>query len=112
MRLTDSRRSKRLGDQIQREIAQILEEDMGDPRLSGVTVTGVQLNADLSVARVLYTTSADPAVRQAAAKALDQAAGRLRSLLGKRLHMKFLPELRFAFDSFLEEMVYHHPEAE
>ncbi len=88
-----------------------LVEDVRDPRLELVTITGAALNADLSIARVYYTLSGDEARLAAAAKALEQAKGFLRTLLGKRLRMKFVPDLRFARDTYLEDMVYGRPEA-
>jgi ribosome-binding factor A len=111
MKRTTSRRSDRLADQIAREMALALVEDVRDPRLELVTISGAALNADLSVARVYYTLSGDEARMAAAAKALEQARGYLRTLLGQRLRLKFVPELRFARDTFLEDMVYAHPEA-
>lgn len=109
MKRTESRRSHRLSDQIAREMALALVEDVRDPRLELVTISGVALNADLSVARVYYTMSGDEARLAGAAKALEQARGYLRTLLGRRLSMKFVPELRFARDTFLEDMVYARP---
>jgi len=111
MKRTESRRSIRLADQIAREMATALAEDVKDPRLELVTVSGVALNADMSIARVLYTLSGDEARLAAAQKGLEQAKGFLRTLLGQRLRMKFVPDLRFARDTFLEDMVYAHPEA-
>ncbi|EKO38284.1 MAG: ribosome-binding factor A [Solidesulfovibrio magneticus str. Maddingley MBC34] len=110
MKRTASRRSHRLADQIAREMATALLEDVRDPRLELVTISGVTLNADLSVAQVFYTLSGDDARLAGAAKALDQARGFLRTLLGQRLHMKFVPELRFSRDTYLEEMVYARPQ--
>jgi ribosome-binding factor A len=111
MKRTETRRSTRLADQILREMATALVEDIRDPRLELVTISGVALNSDLSVARISYTLSGDEARFAAAAKALEQAKGYLRTLLGQRLRMKFVPELRFARDTYLEEMVYGRPEA-
>ena len=76
-----------------------------------VTISGVTLNADLSIAQVFYTLSGDEARLAAAQKALDQARGFLRTQLGKRLVMKFVPDLRFSRDTYLEDMVYARPEA-
>ncbi len=111
MKITASRRSTRLADQILREMATALIEDVRDPRLELVTISGVALNPDLSVARISYTLSGDAARLAEAAKALEQAKGFLRTLLGQRLRMKFVPELRFARDTYLEDMVYGRPEA-
>ena len=101
-----SRRSMRMADQIMREIALLITEEMQDPRLELVTISGVRLNADMSVATVFYTMHGDEARLKAAADAFNQARGFLRSNIGRRIKSKFVPELRFALDEFLENMVY------
>jgi len=111
MKQANSRRSTRLSDLIMREIAQMLVEDVKDPRLELVTISGVALNTDLSVAKVLYTLTGDEKRQAQAAAGLEQAKGYMRGLLGHRLKIKFIPELRFARDTFLEDMVYAHPDA-
>lgn len=105
-----TRRSTRLADQIARELAMALSQEVFDPRLELVTISGVALNSDLTVAKVYYTLSGDEARLAQAAKGLEQAKGFLRTLLGQRLRMKFLPELRFFRDTYLEDMVYGHPQ--
>jgi ribosome-binding factor A len=105
-----SRRSTRLADQIARELAMALVQDVQDPRLELVTISGVALNADLTVAKVFYTLSGDEARLAEAARSLDQARGFLRTLLGARLRLRSVPELRFARDTYLEDMVYGRPQ--
>jgi ribosome-binding factor A len=111
MKRATSIRSTRLADLIMRELARMLEEDATDPRLEMVTISGLALNADLSVARVLYTLTGDAERLRQAAAALEQAKGFLRGHLGRRLRIKFVPELRFERDTFLEDMVYARPDA-
>lgn len=106
MRRTGSRRSLRLGDAIMREIAELLEEKVQDPRLNLVTVSGVRVNADLRVAEVLYTAGGGEERMAEAAQALAKAAPFLRRELASRLDMRRLPELRFVRDVFLEDVVY------
>ncbi|WP_045223084.1 30S ribosome-binding factor RbfA [Desulfonatronum thioautotrophicum] len=101
-----SRRSVRLADIIQRELALMLQEEIQDPRLELVTISGVRLNTDLSIAKVLYTCTDDPIRLEEIALALNKAKGYLRTLLGKRLNLRSTPELRFERDIFLEDMVY------
>lgn len=108
MKTTSSRRSIRLADQIQREIGTLLVEDVQDPRLDMVTISGVRMNRDLRIAEALYTMSGDAEREAEVQSALEHAAGFLRSKLGRRLKLKFVPELRFARDTFLEDMVYAH----
>ncbi|MBF2761272.1 MAG: 30S ribosome-binding factor RbfA [Ectothiorhodospiraceae bacterium AqS1] len=94
-------RSVRVAEQIQREIALLLAHEVADPRIGEVTVSGVDLSPDMRRARVLITpgrsTDGD-----AAAVALNRAAGFLRSRLGARLRLRYLPRLEFAHDLTLE----------
>ncbi|HDQ40737.1 MAG TPA: 30S ribosome-binding factor RbfA [Desulfonatronum sp.] len=101
-----SRRSMRLADMIQRDLAMLLVEEVQDPRLELVTISGVKMNQDLSIAKVFYTCTDDPARREEIALSLDKARGYLRKLLGHRLKLRSVPELRFQRDTFLEDMVY------
>jgi len=110
MKRATSRRAIRLADQIAQELAMALVQEVFDPRLELVTISGVALNTDLTVAEVLYTLSGDEARLAAAAAALEQAKGFLRTLLGKRLRLRSMPELRFARDTYLEDMVYGRPQ--
>lgn len=102
----ESRRSVRMADMIMREIGSMLVEDIQDPRLDLVTVSGVRLNADLRVALVLFTVHGGKDVAEAALAGFKKAGGYLRSGLGRRMKLKFVPELRFKHDDFLEDMVY------
>lgn len=109
MKLSESKRASRMGDQIMREISMMLMEEVRDPRLEFVTVSGVRMNANLEVAEVLFTTPANADVQEVE-KALKKAAGFLRTQLGRRLRVRHIPELRFIHDTFLEEMVYAKPD--
>ena len=101
MRSQDFSRSRRVADQIARELASLLIEEVDDPRIRGVTVSGVELSPDMRNATVFVTLpqDADPA---RALRALGRAAGLLRRLLGRRVRLKFLPALRFAHDTTLD----------
>lgn len=84
----------------------MLLEEVQDPRLELVSLTGCKLNADMSIALVSFTVGGGPERRKQALEGLNKARGFLRSGLGRRLDMRSLPELRFAHDDFLEDMVY------
>jgi len=91
-------RSRRVEDQIQRILSDVLRSQARDPRLSRVIVTAVKVSRDLSVARV-YVTSLD--LDRAADELLQplrRAAGFLRSALASELTVRQVPELRFQFD--------------
>lgn len=98
-------RSRRVAEQLQRELAELVRDALRDPRVQGVTITGVDCANDLSHARVHFsmlaaTGEGDEAVK-AAAKALNGAAGALHHELKARLHMRLIPSLSFHFDDSL-----------
>jgi len=97
----DSSRIVRVGDQIQRELAQILVTEVADDRVPAVTVSGVEVSRDLRNARVFLTPPAgsDP---DSVLRAVNHAAGFLRRRLGERVRMKYLPRLRFEYDMTLD----------
>jgi ribosome-binding factor A len=105
MRRSPSRRSLRLSDELMKEIGQLLATEVADQRLELVTVSGVRMNADLSVAEVLYTLPPGKSIEEIQ-PALDRAAGFVRGRVGKRVKLRRVPEIRFRSDDFLEDVVY------
>jgi ribosome-binding factor A len=97
-----SPRAHRVGDQIQRELADILANEVKDPRVGPVTLTGVDVSADLSHATVRFTQLSGKEKAQAAIDALSRTAGFLRSELGRRLNLYSVPQLHFAYDDTIE----------
>lgn len=96
-------RSRRVGDQIQRELAQMVREEVKDPRVALVTITEVEVSRDLAHAKVYFGSLSDGATRAEMVKVLNGAAGFLRRELAQRLRTRTVPELRFHFDTALEE---------
>ena len=76
----------------------LLARDVRDPGVGFVTITRVQVTADLQVARVFYTVLGDDKSRATSAKALDRAVPFLRRQIGSRLRLKRVPELKFQYD--------------
>jgi ribosome-binding factor A len=97
-----SRRSQRLAPQIQHEISTMLLRNVKDRRIGMVTITGVDLSADLRHARVYVSCMGTDQERAGTMVALNHAAGWIRHELGQRIRMKFLPELVFQIDASLE----------
>lgn len=100
----DFSRTERVRHQLQREIAVILQREVKDPRVSMVTVSDVEVSRDLAYAKVFVTFFNDDAseVKQAI-KILNEASGFIRSLLGKRIKARVVPELKFHHDTSLNE---------
>jgi ribosome-binding factor A len=93
-------RGQRVADQIQRDLAELIREEVRDPRVGLVTLTGVDLTPDYAHAKVYFTViGSDPA--QAAA-GLNAAAGHLHHLIFKRLHIHTVPRLHFIHDESVE----------
>lgn len=91
-------RPERIADQIRGELGQMLTRDVHDPGIGFVTVTRVQVSADIQQARVYYTALGDEKARRDSARALDRALPFLRRQLGARLRLKRVPELAFSYD--------------
>jgi len=97
----DFSRSQRVAEQMQRELSVLLQREMRDPRVNGVSITGVDVTRDFSVAKVYFSMLNKPEGHSDALKALDKAAGFLRHTLGQRMQLRALPELRFIYDETL-----------
>jgi len=97
-------RPDRVGDQIREELSQILSRgEVHDPGIGFITLTRVQVTADLQIARVFYTSLGDPKARKETARALERATGFFRRQVGARLpHLRRVPELEFRFDESIE----------
>ena len=92
-------RPDRVGDQIRQEISELLSRGaVHDPGIGFITLTRVQVSADLQVARVYYTSMGDPTARRETEKALDRATPVFRRQVGSRLNLRRVPELEFRFD--------------
>ena len=97
-------RDRRVADFIQRELAEILQFEMKDPRVGMVSVNEVRVSPDLGWADV-YVSSLDadtPEARDGLLDALSGAAGWLRSLVAQRTRMRSTPRLRFHWDELPE----------
>ncbi|MEQ8409262.1 MAG: 30S ribosome-binding factor RbfA [Gammaproteobacteria bacterium] len=119
--MADSSRVQRVADQIQRDLATLIQMEVSDPRVGMVSVTGVDVSRDLSYAKVHVTvmnsltdndsvndsTLSEPGDLDKLEvaeniKALNQAAGYLRTLLAKRLKLRTVPKLQFHYDGSIE----------
>jgi ribosome-binding factor A len=95
-------RSRRIEDQVQRILSEVLRVSVRDPRLGHVIITAVKVSRDLSVAWVYFTSldlDQDPAELQSA---FGSAMGFLRSQLAKQLTVRQVPELRFKHDDSMQ----------
>ncbi|MEJ1267158.1 30S ribosome-binding factor RbfA [Pantoea ananatis] len=99
-------RPQRVSQELQKEIAMILQREIKDPRLGMmVTVSGVEVSRDLAYAKVFITflNDKDEEAVQNGLKALKEASGYIRTLLGKAMRLRIVPELTFFYDNSLIE---------
>ncbi len=96
-----SKRQKRVGDQIREILSELLTLEAGDPRLAGVTVMDVEIDRELMYANVYVSALEGDEAREEVLRALESAAGFLRRELGNRMRIQHTPELRFKWDESL-----------
>jgi ribosome-binding factor A len=98
-------RARRMGEQIQRELTELLRREVKDERIGNVTITAVSVTGDLRTAKVYYLVfgkdGPDPKVQ----RGLESAAGFLRNALSKSLMIRFTPTLTFELDTSIEHGV-------
>ena len=119
MSKTTYKRADRVADQIRMEVADILMRKIKDPRVHSVTVTGVEVTADLRIAHVFVTTMEKEQAEREVFAGLSKASGFVRAELGRRLALRYLPEIVFKRDEtgprgdrvmkLLDELQPHEP---
>lgn len=92
-------RSDRVAEQMQRELADLLMFEVKDPRIGMVTITGVEVTGDMAHAKIFYSAAKQSDSTQ---QGLEKSAGFLRTQLGKRMLLRTVPQLHFAYDSSID----------
>jgi ribosome-binding factor A len=100
----DFARTDRVAEQIQRELAQSIRLELKDPRVSKVTITGVEVTNDYAHAKVFYT--ALDGASQNLQQGLERSAGFLRSQLAHAMKLRLTPQLHFVYDTSVERGVH------
>lgn len=98
----EHQRAHRVGELIHKEISSLLLKGLKDPRVGFVTITAVKVNSDLQMARIFFTAMGTEQEKKDTAKGLQSAVPFLRRELGKRLSLRYVPNLLFEFDASLE----------
>ena len=96
------KRTDRINALLQRELGQIISEELNDPRISFATVTAVETTPDLRTARVHVSVLGDQAQGRETLSVLERARHHLRRELGDRTELRYVPELVFALDRSAE----------
>ncbi len=92
-------RSNRVAEQMRRELADLLQFEVKDPRVGMVTVTEIEVTGDMEHAKVYYSAQAGTPELQTA---IEKTAGFLRTQLAKRMLLRKVPQLHFVYDSSLD----------
>jgi ribosome-binding factor A len=99
---TMSLRSNRVGEQMKKELGEIIGRKIKDPRIGFVTVTDVQVTGDLQQAKVFISVLGDNQQRENTLKGLAKAKGFIRSEIGQRIRLRKTPEITFEFDESID----------
>jgi len=92
-----------VGEQIQRELASLMHDEIDDPRLGLVSISAVEVSRDLSHAKVFFSTLGERHDADTSLQVLQGACGFLRHQLGRRMAMRHVPQLHFKQDHSLEQ---------
>ena len=96
-----SLKSKKIGSLFEREISMIILEEVKEPKVKGVTITGCDVTNDLSFAKV-YFTCLDRESKEEIEKALNKASGFIEISLSKKIDIRKMPQISFHYDSSIE----------
>lgn len=96
--MTTFKRADRVADLIKIEISDILLKQVRDPRVGAITITGVKVTDDLRLAKVYFVEMARETIHAETLAGLEKATGFLKRELGKRLQLRFVPDLIFKAD--------------
>jgi len=98
----DFPRSRRIAEQVQRELSDVIRLELKDPRVGMITLTDVEVTPDYAHARVYFTLLGEASRIDEAVTGLRHAAGYLRSQLAHRLKLRVVPQLHFEYDASVE----------
>lgn len=95
-------RPEKVQEALRQEISKIVQQDLKDPRLGFLTITGVELTKDLRYAKVYFTVLGETKNKKLALKGLNSAKGYIKSLISDKIRLRYMPELDFRIDESFE----------
>ncbi|EGQ4483534.1 30S ribosome-binding factor RbfA [Staphylococcus pseudintermedius] len=95
-------RAERVGEQMKKELMDIINNKLKDPRVGFLTITDVQPTNDLSLAKVYLTLLGSDKERENTFKGLEKAKGFIKSEIGQRMRLRIVPDLQFEYDESIE----------
>ncbi|MES9991651.1 MAG: 30S ribosome-binding factor RbfA [Candidatus Thiodiazotropha sp.] len=99
----DFQRTDRIGAELQRELAELIRDEVKDPAMGMVTIQEARVVRDLSQAKVFFTVMAASLSQKESVEHLNQMAGHLRWVLGQRMKLRSIPKLNFVYDTSVEQ---------
>lgn len=100
-------RISRISEEIKREISNIIQNELKDPRLPKVvSITAVKVARDLKHAKIFVSVLGDDEEKKSALEGLKSAAGFIRREIGQKMQIRYIPELHFELDSSIEHGIY------
>lgn len=99
-------RAQKVAQLFKKEVSKIIHEELHDPRIGFITITHVEITDDLRFARIYYSILGSDNDRTEASKALKSSEGFIRRLIGQRIRLRFVPEIRFMLDSSAEYSIH------
>ena len=95
-------RSQRVAEEMKREIAKIFRDELKDPRIGFVTITGVEVTRDLRYGKVFVSVFGDETEKEKTMEVLKNASGFIRKEIGNRIKLRYAPEIIFHIDNSIE----------
>lgn len=104
--MMEGKRSEKVADLIQKEVSQMLVKTVKDPRIGFVTITKVMVTEDYRLAKVYFSVAGSSEERESSMKGLNSAKGYIRKELGRRINLRYTPEIMFKFDASIEYAIH------
>jgi ribosome-binding factor A len=102
----EGKRSAKVADLIREEISQMLVKSVKDPRIGFITITRVTVSEDCRFARIYYSVAGTQAERENSIRGLESAKGYVRKELGRRIRLRYTPDIMFQFDPSIEYAIH------
>ncbi|RKU11176.1 30S ribosome-binding factor RbfA [Candidatus Poribacteria bacterium] len=103
--MIENRRQDRVSALIQRELSEVIQHVVKDPRVAFCTVTHVEVSADLKYVNVKVSVIGDSEQKEASLIGLKSATGFIRREISRRLALRYSPELRFSLDDSVDHIM-------
>jgi ribosome-binding factor A len=97
------KRSEKVGEAVHQIVTELLIKGLKDPRIGFITITGVKVSDDLHQATIYFSVIGDDAAKKSTEAGLNSARGFIRREMGRQLHMRYVPEIVFRYDTSLDQ---------